>query len=199
MTTDEKKQDRRLLRTRRRIREAFLSLLEEKDRITVKELAERADIDRKTFYLHYTSTADVMEEIQDELLCHVTELLSEYDPAAPGDSAAVIFRQLNEFVEANSSLYRRLLSADRYSFFYHKLQNALQAVIVANWQQRPGLRLDAMQLELYARFIAAGLMSIYVSWLENPRYTPEEVSGTVSALLVTSTRDIFAVDAPAAE
>lgn len=199
MTTDEKKQDRRLLRTRRRIREAFLSLLEEKDRITVKELAERADIDRKTFYLHYTSTADVMEEIQDELLCHVTELLSEYDPATPGDSAAVIFRQLNEFVEANSSLYRRLLSADRYSFFYHKLQNALQAVIVANWQQRPGLRLDAMQLELYARFIAAGLMSIYVSWLENPRYTPEEVSGTVSALLVTSTRDIFAVDAPAAE
>lgn len=44
--------------------EAFLSLLEEKDLefITVKDVCSRAGVSRSTFYLHYESFADLMEE-----------------------------------------------------------------------------------------------------------------------------------------
>ena len=49
----EQKQDRRKRRSDAAIQRAFDELLDEKplEKITVKELAERADIDRKTFYL----------------------------------------------------------------------------------------------------------------------------------------------------
>lgn len=37
------------------------------DQITIKELTERAQINRKTFYLHYTGLDDLLAELQDEI------------------------------------------------------------------------------------------------------------------------------------
>ena len=81
-----KRPDRRHARTERRIREAFTELVMEKnvDKITIKELAERADIDRKTFYLHYSSVWDVLEEIQGEIL----EKVDPPSRAAAGSSSS---------------------------------------------------------------------------------------------------------------
>lgn len=44
--------------------EAFLSLIEKKDfsYITIKEICERAGVNRSTFYLHYELLADLLEE-----------------------------------------------------------------------------------------------------------------------------------------
>ena len=52
MITTEKKQDRRVQRTKKSIRNAFLQLLAEKEleKISVKEIADSADVDRKTVY-----------------------------------------------------------------------------------------------------------------------------------------------------
>lgn len=52
-----RRQDRRVGRTKRRLKEALLTLIRERgyDGITVEELTERADIGRSTFYSHYTS------------------------------------------------------------------------------------------------------------------------------------------------
>ena len=48
--------DRRVVRTRKAIREAFFKLMENQDyhKITIASVAREADIDRKTFYLHYS-------------------------------------------------------------------------------------------------------------------------------------------------
>lgn len=53
------KDDRRVKRTKKSIREAFLSLLEQKDydQITVTDIIEKADYNRATFYRHYHDKA----------------------------------------------------------------------------------------------------------------------------------------------
>ena len=53
--------DRRCLKTQKAIKNALVELMSEKDisQITIKELAQRADINRKTFYTHYTRIYDV--------------------------------------------------------------------------------------------------------------------------------------------
>ena len=65
--TDEK-QDLRVVRTKEAIREAFKSLVCELpyEKVTVKAIADRARINRNTFYLHYETTDDVLREIQAE-------------------------------------------------------------------------------------------------------------------------------------
>jgi len=51
-------------KTAARMDEAFLELLEQKDfaYITVKEICERAGVNRSTFYLHYETVADLLSE-----------------------------------------------------------------------------------------------------------------------------------------
>ncbi|MBQ3987763.1 MAG: TetR/AcrR family transcriptional regulator, partial [Ruminococcus sp.] len=57
--------DRRVLKTKRAIRNAFAKLMVEKDinDITIMELADTADINRKTFYNYYSGVYQVVEDI----------------------------------------------------------------------------------------------------------------------------------------
>ncbi|MZK50928.1 TetR/AcrR family transcriptional regulator [Clostridium beijerinckii] len=60
--------DPRVLRTRQLIREAFSDLLQKKgfDSITVKDIAQKASINRATFYAHYEDKYDLLEEITEQ-------------------------------------------------------------------------------------------------------------------------------------
>ena len=61
--------DRREIKTRQAIRNAFLALRAHKplERITVRELADRAEISKATFYLHYHDIYDLSESLQEDL------------------------------------------------------------------------------------------------------------------------------------
>lgn len=74
-TASSRTQDRRFVRTEKAIMEAFLKLAEEQDpqKITVTALAREADIDRKTFYLHY----DTVDAVADALLKQEAERIVE--------------------------------------------------------------------------------------------------------------------------
>lgn len=68
--------DRRVARTDQAIKDAYFSLIRERGttRITISEVARRADIDRKTFYLHYDSLKDVLDEYIEERISHIEAL-----------------------------------------------------------------------------------------------------------------------------
>ena len=67
-----KKEDLRVRKTREAIHNAFKEMICEMDydQITIKELTQRAQINRKTFYLHYASLDDLLEEFQEEIADH---------------------------------------------------------------------------------------------------------------------------------
>lgn len=64
------KNESRYFNTARRMDKAFLEILEKKEfsYITVKEICQKADVNRSTFYLHYESVDDLLEE-STEYLC----------------------------------------------------------------------------------------------------------------------------------
>ena len=70
MPSQNKLPDRRVLRTKKNIRQAFLRLLAEKNisQITIKELSDLADINRKTFYMYYSNIEEILFELEDELV-----------------------------------------------------------------------------------------------------------------------------------
>ena len=57
--------DRRILKSQKAIQNAFLEMLLKDgfDMITIKELTEKADISRKTFYLHYVDKYDLLNAV----------------------------------------------------------------------------------------------------------------------------------------
>ena len=62
--------DRRVTRTKAALTAALFELLGEKDfsKISVTELTRRADVDRKTFYLHYQTVDEILEEFYEDSL-----------------------------------------------------------------------------------------------------------------------------------
>ncbi|WP_251037302.1 TetR/AcrR family transcriptional regulator [Paenibacillus albidus] len=61
-------EDPRFLCTRQLIREAFRDLLRDKgfDAITIKDIAQRATINRATFYAHYEDKYALLEKITEQ-------------------------------------------------------------------------------------------------------------------------------------
>ena len=64
-----KTEDRRVKRTKKVLKDCLFELLENKtiDEITVKELTEKADVNRSTFYFYYKDINDMMMQIQNEI------------------------------------------------------------------------------------------------------------------------------------
>ena len=77
---NEKKEDLRVIKTKEIIRNTFKNMILEMDYdyITIKELTERAKINRKTFYLHYESLDDLLLEIQNSLANNFIEKQVSY-------------------------------------------------------------------------------------------------------------------------
>ena len=81
MEEKEKKPDRRVLKTKKAIRNALAQLLAEKEleEITVKEVADTADINRKTFYNYYAGVHQVIDEIENEIISTFDQAIREVD------------------------------------------------------------------------------------------------------------------------
>ena len=77
----EKKEYRSAIRSRRFIRQAFMELMKEKkiEKITVTDIVNRADINRSTFYAHYTDVRGLVEEIQSEFVERAMAVVKEMD------------------------------------------------------------------------------------------------------------------------
>ena len=73
--------DRRVAKSKAAIRAAYLHLMQTKDasEITVTDIAQQADVDRKTVYNYYEGTEAILEELENELVARVGTMFSEND------------------------------------------------------------------------------------------------------------------------
>ena len=100
------KEDLRVTKTLQNIRQTVVTLLIEKplSEITVTEIAKRAQIQRKTFYLHYNSVTDVLAEFEAELSHDVETMLTEISPF----SVKEFLTGLNELLCKNYAFYQEI-------------------------------------------------------------------------------------------
>ncbi len=168
--------DRRVLRTRRAIREALLRLLTERDyrKITVTDLTREAGIDRKTFYLHYRTIDDVISEALEEETSHiVAELHEELKRGGnPSDVARLFMRMERAFVP-DVEQQRRVLANVSPDGFLTYLETPLRnALVDLDFLGLTGI--DETHRDYCATFFAAGLTAMYRRWLLDDSDLPIE-------------------------
>lgn len=75
----ERKENQRIVVTKRMLKEALLKLMETKSiqKISVTELCKASGINRVTFYNHYTTPADLLTEIADDMVKDILSLLND--------------------------------------------------------------------------------------------------------------------------
>ena len=164
MENNSKKEDRRIGKTLKSIREAIIDLIEEKDipQITVKELAERANINRKTFYMHYSSIEDILDKIENEIIEKFLSVLNKYDFFQEKFDQYAFFNSLNDVINEDFDFYKKLISANSYNFLLIKVKKILKDTIIERFDKK--LNTNKEVLNLYAEFAASGVMSMYIEW-----------------------------------
>ncbi len=116
---------RNSIRTKKMIREAFAELVSQKQdiaKITVKELVEKADISKSTFYCHYQDIYAVIEEFEKELLSLLDETLNTYVKDHQEEFAPYIGRIIQHLKE-NENLYKKIIVSDLPNQFIDKLKS----------------------------------------------------------------------------
>ena len=96
-------ESRRTRYTRLAMQDALVELLQDQPlgSITVKALCERADVNRSTFYAHYTSIEDLLHDIEDETMAWVTAALDQL--LAQPDSAGIehVIERICQYIADN--------------------------------------------------------------------------------------------------
>lgn len=117
---------RNAARTKQWIRRAFTELMAEKkdiNKITVTELAQRADISKTTFYDHYEDICAVAEEFENELIDQLTDVLSQLQTVTTAEALDFGYyaRGIITFLKENEESYRMVLGASTPQLFVEKL------------------------------------------------------------------------------
>lgn len=161
----EKMEDRRIQKTKSAILEAFISLILEKDipKITVSEIARRANIDRKTFYLHYDTTDAVIHEFIKNQVDELIDMLELKDFFNNIFDVSILFQALNILMEKNINLYRHIANSSLYNFLSEEIKKVIKTSFWENLRAR--VNISPQVFDLYAEFYSAGTMAVYLKWL----------------------------------
>lgn len=184
---------RSAIRSRKLIRQAFVDLLEEKDfaRITVTDIVNRADINRGTFYAHYTDTRAVLEEIENEFIGRLEEAFSDFRYQEFFHNPMPILNRIAEWMQSDADNYRILLRTSGYGGFLDKLQDIFlnhtmeDSSIPNEVKKRPSFQLQV-------RYLAAGTGSLYLAWLRGQLdMSLEEISNEAGRMIRSSAGLIY--------
>ena len=185
MPGETEKVDRRVVRTKRAIRNAFAALLSVKDvdDITVRELADAADISRKTFYNYYSGIYQVLDEIENEVISDMEEALTNADYSRDMRDPSRVLLHLTQLFRSDPDFYGHLMRMNRNSSFIVMLDAALKNAFKASLLEKTTL--TPQQADIVLNYTISGLFSVYQSWFLNPQnISLEELSQTVGYLTI---------------
>lgn len=173
------KTDARVRYTLNIIQDVFLELLKEKplSKITVKEICDKAEINRGTFYKHYQDVYDLMDHLETSALDQFRELLSVSEEK--GSYSGLI--TLLTFLQAHRELIESLSGSIDNSHFTSRLadtctQYALSHLNENNFMNNP-------QKKYVYSYIAGGTSSLISHWLQNgTNESPQQIAETIDFL-----------------
>ena len=162
------KTDRRVERTRSAIINAFKEMIIEKDfkQITIKELAERADINRKTFYLHYESMEEILFDLSIELSDQIFESLNDRDFFNPDCyDINILVECIDGIINSNYELTRKIISSDSYRFFSRNIRDLVKDSFIR--KIRGKIKVNEYIMNLVSDYVASGFAKVLKDWFED--------------------------------
>lgn len=176
--------DRRIVRTKQAIHAALERLTEKQDyrKITVTALAREADIDRKTFYLHYTSVDDVVKEYVRERVEMFAEQLKNI-PLFKEDAINVgeLYSALSAMVLPEIIPSKELAQHVPPELLLDSIQKELVQILIDS--DEPRLKSVGPLLEYCVSFIVAGAFDVYRRWLLSNSEIPLDQISSMTATL----------------
>lgn len=162
-------EDIRIKKTIRNIHKSFIELFKGKDyeKITVKELIEKAEISKKTFYRYYSSIDNLFLEIQDKITDEYIQKFSLF--AFPKDLKNII-NTFIDFSEIYGNAHDKIIIDSKNDYV---LQKMINNIIKKTWEKSDFFK----ETEPYLRniilsFVFSSILGSYKQWINDGRKIP---------------------------
>ena len=187
----EKKEDRRIRRTREQLKNGLARLMRKKNmgQITVKELVEEADINRSTFYLHYSDVTELLQEIEEGLLEEMEEAALRHPIALESHTTVNFFEDVFQVLGENREIGCALLGPNGDVSFIRKVESLLEEY------SRNLLEIvspdAAEERKYFYSFCMQGCLGFIRMWLEEGRNMTPETAAHMAFQMVSHAMEAF--------
>lgn len=181
-------EDLRVLKTKKAIKEAFISLVEEKgySHVLIKDITTRAMINKNTFYLHYYNKEDLISKIVLEVLAEQEDeikTLSKSIMISAPTKIEMLFKNLLLVIKEQIEFYRIILTEPSLSGYIGKLKDVLRKTMVDL------IKLDTtitVHSYISIEYIISGVFGVIERWITKDFASVDDISKTLSKICIAS-------------
>ncbi len=172
--------DPRVTRTRKMLNDALITLLNEKpyNRITVVDITERANVNRKTFYLHYETKDHLLQSVTDEIL---GELFGRAEAAqrlelSIEEMQRYMAGRIFAYVKKHRTFFEVMFERKAMTDFVQYMKRYFARFYEEKLADLDENKLD-VQKDVIASYIGSAYVGVIHSWLNDGlRQSPEEMT-----------------------
>ncbi len=187
---EEKRRNKNALRSKRLIVNAYIDLLEtySANKITVTKIVEKADLNRSTFYAHFSSPADVLASIEEDIMNRFITLLNTVQLDRILEQPLPLVTEIAHLVSDDRELFVKLINGNRESTFLEKLKELFIEKLMSDKETRKLFK-DKAVLDINLRFLAGGYTEILRDWFEGKLdMSINDLSETISRIITDGLR-----------
>ncbi len=172
--------DRRIQRTKRRLRQSLIDLTLEQgfEALTIRDITRQANVGYASFFRHYKSKDDLLLDVLDHLLQEVQLLLQPSRETADATTSGTL---LFNHVADNEALYRVLLSSDGNHFALDRLRTSGVESFLAQHTPLPD---SPIPPDIAADHIVNATINLIQWWLAHDMPYPPARMGEIYSKLV---------------
>lgn len=161
--------DRRTLKTKKAIKDAFMSQIKNKNlnQITVTKIVNLANIGRGTFYLHYLDVLDLYESLTNELFKEIECFFDNAYPTTNNENLQKLMAEIINFISVNKEFFLIMYRLEGSEKTISKLKNLFNDKVLQEsiqiFENISSIKFEYLKTETV--FIVSGMVGVIDKWL----------------------------------
>ena len=159
--------DRRIIKTKQAIESAYFRLLQANPgkRISITSIAKEANIDRKTFYLHYNTCEDIIKDFAHRKIVELFSQLNDDHFFQDPYNSKEVFKIFNRFIHSDLHLYQFFSSDSLYDLFWPPFEKECISYLKDIYAEELGMK--PIEKEVYITYFFSGLLAVYTNYFRS--------------------------------
>lgn len=176
--------DRRILRTRKKLRLGLATLLQHKAlaEITIRELSEISGVNRGTFYLHFNGISDMVESFHEESKVKFCEICDRYSLEALCNNPEPFLTELIQYLYENDDVCMVIFCRNDNYRFLSTLQDYLLQYFIDRSSE--SALFERKYSQYAATFVLSSISGVLVRWYQNGKAESPEIMAHLITLLL---------------
>lgn len=180
------KVDRRVRKTKMQLRQGLARLMQKKSikEITVKELVDEVDINRSTFYLHYTDIYQMLEKIEEEAMADIREAMEDCpDDCTEREKIIPFLARFFSIMDSNRDLSLALLGPNGDMDFVERIET----LIANKFLKQSSFPTTDSEIRYAYAFCLSGCIGMIKTWLSRTEHESPEAMAELTYHLIDNT------------